>query len=129
MRNRAKCKLCKSVLESFFADDYVHCKCGEIAIWGGNQELGTKANNYANFLRVDDKDNEIIVQYKESSEEKPKELGDAPPKAITKNELVAILDEMIKSDESLPEQALHAQLTYYDLLRYMMLISNIFKKE
>lgn len=129
MKNRAKCKKCAQIIESFHATDYVNCKCGEIAICGGQNKLEAYAVDFTNFLRVDDNDNETSVAFKESSEEKPEELSETPPKVITKKELIDILDEMIKSDENLPERALHAQLTYYDLLRYMMLISNILKKE
>jgi hypothetical protein len=129
MKNRAKCKKCQNIIESFHLTDYVSCKCGEIAISGGQNKLEAYAVDFTNFLRVDDNDNEVLVEYKDSPKEKPENLSDTPPKVITKKELIDILDEMIKSDESLPEQALHAQLTYYDLIRYMMLISNILKKE
>ncbi len=56
MKNRAKCKKCHSVLESFHEFDYITCKCGEIAISGGNQKLECYANDWSNFLRVDDND-------------------------------------------------------------------------
>ena len=39
MRNRAKCKLCSSVIESYHRYDEVSCKCGEINISGGNDVL------------------------------------------------------------------------------------------
>jgi hypothetical protein len=129
MKNRAKCKLCKTTIESFFKDDYIYCKCGEIAISGGHYELRTFAKDYANFLRIDDEGNEIIVQFKESADKEAEEKLEDPPKEVTKEELLNILEEMIKSDESLPQQAHHAPISYYDLLRYMLVISNILKKD
>lgn len=129
MKNRAKCKLCETIIESFYKDDYVYCKCGEIAISGGNSALETWAKDYANFLRVDDRGNEITVTYKGSADKTPKEIPEEIPKAMTKKEMLDILDAMIKGDEQLPEKALHASLSYYDLLRYMLIISNILKKD
>ena len=129
MRNRAKCKLCLSVLESFHKNDFVACKCGEIAICGGLETLITQAKDYANFLRVDDEGNEIIVTYKgENTEEATKELHADPVKPITKKELLDMLEEFIRSDEKLPESAQMSPLTYYDLSRYMLIILEILKK-
>jgi hypothetical protein len=128
MRNKAKCKLCNWVIESFFYGDNVFCKCGEIAVMDG-AALRTWANNYDNFLRVDDEGNGIIVKYE--TKDSSKENDDAPanpPKELTRNEMIQMLDELIKADENLPEQVQRAPITNYDLLRYMLLISNILKK-
>lgn len=35
-KNKAKCKLCKTVIESTFRHDMVGCKCGAIFVDGGN---------------------------------------------------------------------------------------------
>lgn len=130
MRNRAKCKLCQSIIESFHQFDHITCKCSEISISGGDFVFTAYAKDFANFLRVDDEGNEIIVSYTDKLPDKDTEQKlDEPPKKVTKKELLDILDTMIKADESLPEQAQHAPLSYYDLLRYMLVIQNILKKD
>jgi hypothetical protein len=62
MRNRAKCKLCNKIIESFTLNDFVHCECGQIGISGGAYRLDCFAQNWENFLRIDDQDNEIEVK-------------------------------------------------------------------
>ena len=46
MRNRAKCKLCKNIIESKYEGDNVHCECGEISIDGGNERLSCASLNW-----------------------------------------------------------------------------------
>src|SRR5271166_4679007 len=57
IKNRAKCKLCKDILESFHQHDYVTCTCGEISIDGGTSYWRCAAKNWENFLRLDDNGN------------------------------------------------------------------------
>lgn len=128
MKNRAKCKLCSSIIESFHPNDHVLCKCGEIEINGGEAMLA-KAKDFANFLRVDDLGNEIVVQYRQ----KPEDIGsngnaDDPKESLAKEELLDMLDTMIKGDEGLPDKVKENQLNTYDLLRYMYLIKEMFKR-
>lgn len=129
MINRAKCNLCKDVLESFDEYDVVACKCGEICIWGGAYKLMSRANNYSNFLRVDENGNEIVVHYQEKKDEKTNNNNPTyNPKNITNKELIEMLDAMIKSYENLPQNALLQPITHYDLLSLMLLLSEILKK-
>jgi hypothetical protein len=121
MKNKAKCKLCSSIIESFFKDDYVQCKCGEIAIAGGDYEFWSRANDYANFLRVDDKGNEILVKTADQKD-KPAEQIARPSSAYEE------LCNMIEADEGLPEKALYQPVNYFDLLRYAMVIKESFKE-
>jgi hypothetical protein len=89
----------------------------------------SSAVDYKNFLRVDDEGNEVVVKYHHKHEEE--KGNDQPadnPKKFTRDELIQELDRMIESDEKLPDDAHIQQLTFYDLLRYMLLISNILKK-
>ena len=128
LRNRAKCKLCDSIIESFHDTDHVICKCGEIEVNGG-QAMFAKANDFANFLRVDDLGNEIVVQYIRPNPSQ--ESGDAvqdEPKEITRDEMLKLLEAMIDDDEKLPAHAKTSPINIYDLLRYMLLISKILKK-
>lgn len=114
MRNRAKCKLCGSIIESVQDVDYVVCSCGEIAVSGGQATLECFANDFSNFMRVDDDGNEIVVQVKDK--ERP-----------GRKELVEMLDEMARSIDKLPEHAKLGPITHYDLAAALMLLHAILK--
>ena len=134
MRNRAKCKLCKSIIESFHIHDYVTCSCGQISVDGGNNYFRAAALDWVNFIRVDDEGNEIIVKIKEkheepcinndSLEEKTCTTIDASVNKPNKKELLEMPDSMIKNIEELPKQALTLPITHYDHLASLMLIKS-----
>lgn len=126
MRNRAKCKLCGEILESFALLDFVSCKCGEIAINGGDMKYETYAKDYSNFLRVDDEGNEIVVELKENGKERVKLDDTSKP---TREDLISILDEMIASYEKLPPAAGLTNVTQNDLHATLLLIAQIFKAQ
>lgn len=111
MKNKAKCKLCLSVIESLDEKDYVTCKCGEISVDGGSS-LRCAAKNFDNFIRVDDEGNEIIVKVREK---------------YGKSDLINLLDDYIEKLESLPPQAMHTAVNHYDLVTVLILIQGIFK--
>lgn len=123
MKNRAKCKLCQSTIESFHLHDYVSCKCGEISVSGGVQEYNASANNWSNFLRVDDMGNEIVVTVKEQEKVDVKPLYTENP---TREDKLKMLDEMIKSYENLPSHAIQAPITGYDLISALLLVRSLF---
>lgn len=129
MRNRAKCKLCNEIIESFALLDCVSCKCGEISIEGGTQAYKAAAKNWDNFLRVDDDGVEravtVISKGKVSSPEQKADVNplDMPP--ITKEDKLAALDDMIKSYESLPSHAMGAYATNYDVLSVLLLVKSL----
>lgn len=128
MRNRAKCLLCNSVIESFHRHDYVTCKCGEIAIDGGLDYLRASAHNFDNFLRVDDEDHEIKVNYKDDKEGQDSKVNkEENTHKPSKEELYRMLEDMIKSYEQLPSQAMLAPVTHSDQLSLLMLVSSLFK--
>jgi len=127
MKNRAKCKLCQSIIESFHRHDYVTCKCGEIAVDGGLDYWRCSAKNWDNFLRIDDQGNEIVPVIKDKEEEKPNEVKEVPPP--TKKELLGMLEEMIASYERLPIDARTQSPTNYDLAAALLLISHIMRHE
>lgn len=122
MQNRAKCKLCETIIHSFHSTDYVECKCGEICVDGG-EAMRCAAKNWDNFLRVDDKGNNVVVTIK--GEVKP--IIDDKTTKPTKKELIGMLDEMIKNIEGLPEQAMITPVNHYDLLSALMLVASILK--
>lgn len=123
MKNRAKCKLCNDIIESFHDQDYVFCKCREISVFDGNA-LRCTANNWSNFLRVDDLGNEIIVKVKEMSEDiKPLDMPSNKP---GKKELLGMLNDMINNIDNLPQHAATAPITHYDFSSLMILVAALF---
>jgi hypothetical protein len=130
LRNRAKCKLCNSTIESEAIGDIVTCACGEITIWGGNQALLSCAKHYDNFLRVDEEGNIYPVKYCQSREEEnPKDDNkENLPSINSIEEMLDTLNKMIESDKDLPQHALISPLNQYDLIRYMMLIHSLLAK-
>ena len=132
MRNRAKCKKCQTVIESLHTHDYVMCKCGEIAVDGGDQHFRVMAKDYDNFLRLDDEGNEIVVRViekpdaHEEQKKDHKENFDTPP-VITKKELLDMLDTMGKNIEKLPQAAMSLPITHADHYSLIILLSSIFK--
>src|ERR1700676_3443907 len=124
MRNRAKCKLCGHVLESLAQYDYVACSCGEISISGGPVTLEAGAKHWENFLRLDDQDNEIIVTVKGEKQEDVKPL-DKP----TRDEMLKMLEEMVKSIEALPQAAMATPVNQYDLQSLLLLLLSILRPD
>src|SRR5436190_20953854 len=88
MRNRAKCKKCNELLESFHLHDEVECKCGEVRISGGSQKYLCFAKNWDNFLRIDDEGKEVGVQVVEKGEE------DVYQKIEEKEEVPVVIQEL-----------------------------------
>ena len=124
MRNRAKCALCHDILEVFIPNEFLTCKCGEITI---GPDLYAKATDFKNFLRIDEENNEIHVSYKEKKQEQHGHIdGAEPAHKPSKAELLAIIDEMIKSYEHLPQHALLAPVTHADHRSLLMLVSSLF---
>ncbi len=127
MKNRAKCKLCNSIIESFHSTDYVTCKCGEIAVDEGEGMI-CFARDFKNFVRVDDNGNEILVKIQDEFDEIMKNVPASPSEKLTKKEdLINELDELIKGIERLPQQAMLSPITHADFCSLMMLLSAIFK--
>ncbi len=131
--NKAKCKLCSDVIESFHQHDYVSCSCGEIAVDGGPEGLRCIAMNWENFIRIDGEGNErgITLKSEESptgQQETQTEAQEAQACGQPRKENVRILlDEMIKNYESLPMQAMHAPASNADLLAILYLLGALFK--
>lgn len=123
MKNRAKCRLCKSVIESYHEADYVECKCGEISVSGG-LKLYCGAKDWKNFVRVDDLGNEI--QVKINDDVKPLDIPTHKP---SKAELLDLLDNMITRIEELPTNAMNMPITHYDFCSSLILLSSILRAE
>jgi hypothetical protein len=138
MRNRAKCRLCGSIIESFHSTDFVVCKCDEIAVDGGSA-FRCSAKDWSNFLRVDDEGNEIVVNVQDLNRhekqemvpypnDNPRKEGDVKLLYKTRcDELLEQLDMMIKNIEDLPQRAMMEPVNHYDLASSLMLISALFR--
>lgn len=124
MRNRAKCKLCRDIIESFHQHDYVTCSCGEIYIDGGSDTFRCGANEWKNFLRVDDNDNEIEVTVQENEKDRP-EVPPIPSKAEVYKMLVHLKDKF----EDLPDDAMIQPVTHYDMYSLVLILTAILKPE
>ena len=125
MRNRAKCKLCGDIIESFHRHDFVSCKCEEISIDGGQQYYRCAAKNWDNFLRLDDDNNEIPI--KVITEEPKQSEPVKEPETLTLDIKLSMLDEMIKGIERMPDHALSTPINHYDYLAMLTLMREIFK--
>jgi HKD family nuclease len=123
MKNRAKCKLCSSIIESFHEKDYVECSCGTISIWGGPGNYNLSYDDINNFLRIDDEGNEIVVTVKDKEDVKPLDNEVKP----SKKELIQMLDEMANNIENLPAHAKFQPVNQYDLQALITLLSLILK--
>ena len=131
MINRAKCKLCNKIIESHLPDEIIMCPCGTIGVAdGAAMRTYCKDNRYSEyFARVDDMGHEIPVEYrKEPTDVKGNESANKPIEPLRRDELINMFDEMIKSIENLPQHAQLAPVNSIDLISFMLVISNIFKR-
>lgn len=126
MKNRAKCTLCHTILESFHRYDYVLCKCGEISISGGSDIFECAAKNWNNFVRVDDNDHEIIVKVNElSSNDSNRKIDTSNDVKLDKKELLDMLKRSIDYIEQLPSHAQKANVDFDSLNTFIKLLHSI----
>lgn len=124
MRNRAKCKACNHILESFAHDDFVSCECGNLTIWGGGYKFNVLAKDYNLMLRVDDEDCEHPVKYVEVNKaDTEQEEAKERPKPLTQEELI---EEFKKLIEAFEKDADHV-CTYADLASITILLVSCLK--
>jgi len=137
MRNRAKCKKCLSIIESFHQYDYVSCPCGEIAVDGGLYYLRAIFANKENFIRIDDQDNEIVPVFidKDQTIDEKQDIKDyvdntlAKSNLMTKKDLINELERLKISYDSLPMKAMLEPVTHSDLVSVLLLLCAIFKAD
>src|SRR5258708_8688244 len=124
MRNRAKCKLCHSIIESYHDQDFVVCNCGHCSVSGG-AAMYCGAVDWATFVRVDDLGNEIVPIIKEKPLESDISSAKPDPEGVfnRKEKAFEALNYLKQSLESLPTAAMHANVTNYDLLSLVLILS------
>jgi len=118
MKNRAKCRKCKDIIESFFDGDYVNCNCGEISVSGGDKML-CGAIDWKNFIRIDDLGNEVMVKVEEDV--KPLDNEKCP---VTQDEVLKHIDEMIARLDEMPSNAKSMPINHYDMISVLLLLSS-----
>ena len=119
MRNRAKCKLCKEVIESFHSTDYVICSCNEIFVDGGSS-LRCGAKNWENFARIDSNGVEIPIRILQT------DITTEQP-ILNKEKIVRELEILLENIQSLPDQAMITPINHYDYASLLMVLVSLFK--
>lgn len=122
MRNRAKCKKCESVVESFHPTDYVTCKCGEISVQGAKRMAG----DWESYIALHDDDSEHPVKVYDKKEDV---MTQEPLPALTRDDLIVMLDDMSKVIEGLPEYAMMSPITHYDYGALITLLVTILRSK
>lgn len=122
MKNKAKCKLCSDIIESKFKNDFVKCSCGQIWIDGGEEYYRSGAEDYRNFLRIDEEGNEIEVTFIDQVTSKDDLKEDAPI-----NNSISALEDMILRYESLPDEEMRKPVSQYDLYSFLLLFREMLK--
>ena len=98
------------MIESYHSTDIMYCECGEIYVEGG-EALKCGAGDFSNFMRVDDKGNELevkVVEEKTTMElfEEMGLKGCIKKEKPKKEELVKILEEIVNGYEKIPQHGL-----------------------
>lgn len=122
MKNRAKCKLCCSIIESMHPTDIVFCTCGHIGVEGGDSMKCT-AIDWNNFLRVDDEGNEFVVKVLENTLTNTPELHDK------RKVILDSIENLIDTIDGLPGHAQRSHVTQSDLSSVLSLLLSLFKLE
>lgn len=124
MKNRAKCKKCNSIIESFHSEDYVTCKCTHIAVFGGDS-LRCSAVDWSNFARVDDEGNEIIPTIKDTKEAVDNNVAE---KTLSKQELIDALKMQYEYIDNAPVNLQYATVNNADLSAVLKVLVGIFNR-
>ncbi|MES2875413.1 MAG: hypothetical protein V4708_16940 [Bacteroidota bacterium] len=119
MRNRAKCKLCNTTIESFHDTDLQFCECKAIGIDGGNSSYKVYANDFAHVVRIDDNDKEVTVKEKLVIAEEVKPLS--------RDDMLKELDMMCDEIDNLPQHAMQQPVNQYDFYRLCLLVRSILR--
>jgi len=59
IRNWAKCRKCRDVIESTYRHDFVKCKCGAIFVDGGHDYYRRGFDKAENLIELDDEGREV----------------------------------------------------------------------
>ena len=137
LKSRVKCRACGDIIKSKHRHDYVTCSCGEVSVDGGEDYTHINFKNRENLMLIDGDGNEIIPKYKDM--EKSADTKDCLEASDTKeeiqlpkpkrDELLAVLDEMVKNINELPQHAMFSPITHADFASLLLLLSSIFRSD
>lgn len=152
MRNRAKCRQCSTIIESFHEFDYVECKCSRVGITGGTVKYRVLAYDFKDVIRIDDNDKEIEIKFEDNDEnnrnDRPNdENTDIDPihddmgnpsydnqsnlldnrQNTTREDLLKELGLMMDNIEGLPQHVMIQPVNHYDLYSFMLVVSSLFR--
>lgn len=127
MKNKAKCKLCQDIIESFHSTDHVQCKCTALAL-GGGLAMKIWCDNWEDVLRIDDNGNELPIKSNDCLIKKDEKEEISYPKQ-SKEDLINQLHEMAKYIETLPQHAMSSPISHYDLFSLTALLVAIFRSD
>jgi hypothetical protein len=105
---KCRCKLCEEIL-SPIENSIISCFCGEITLDGMIQKVICKTSADA-YEEIDELGNVLVVR-----------------QPTRREELLRMLDEMVKAYEDLPESGKLAPITNYDLASALLLVSSILR--
>lgn len=125
-RNRAKCKLCNEVIESFVLNDYVECSCGEIAISGGSYKYLVFAKDWNNLLRVSELNEEIAVTEENKAEANAESAQEE--NGISLKDVLYSLESAATGIRNLPLHAQTSYVTHLDHLSLIVVAHQLFKR-
>ena len=135
MRNRAKCNLCKSLVEIKNRAEEVSCPCGEITIdrISGVFHAVIK-NDKSNLIMLDEEGNEIVPKEAKPESAFPgidEPIANQSNQMIThkKEDLIDMLDDLRMNIERLPNEAKFAPITNYDLSLVLTTLVSIFRSD
>jgi hypothetical protein len=129
MRNRGKCKLCHTIIESFYMGHLDTCKCGAVSVFNGDG-MDMAPFNSPHFLRVDEVGNEIVVSYKEKDAEGDQDKGEHNPnEPRSRADLIKDFENAIEYIDKAPDHEQYSFVTNAALCHYMKALVNILKRD
>jgi len=108
--------------------DYVSCKCGEIAVDGGDSYFRQMAKNPENFLRLAD-DDTIIERMKEKEIPTEDIIKDISKEIPTKRELMGHLKDLLDRIQAMPDMAKTISINHYDYESLLILLLALFNSD
>jgi len=104
---KSKCRLCSQILTGI-RDEIITCDCGEITLDGKRGVVLCKSAT-RNYVEIDENECEIVVD-------------DIDREKMKRDKLIDMLDEMRKSYEGLPKDAMLQPINHYDMSSLLILL-------
>ena len=121
VKNRAKCKVCNTIMHAKEPYIRVLCNCGRCFIELEMDKTLCGTDEWSNLVFVDDEGNEIVLNSPEETE--------VIPEKISKKQLIEQMKDMIRSYDNLPPRALYEPVLTIDMKNLMLLVVGILESE